>query len=80
MVFKDTCDGRRIDRPYLVFARMADLSSCSINIRHKALAAKRFNLLSLSSNRPVSVSTGRLVLGRRASGEDTAAAGLLPAR
>jgi hypothetical protein len=37
MVFKDTCDGRRIDRPYLVFARMADLSSCSINIRHKGL-------------------------------------------
>jgi hypothetical protein len=37
MVFKDTCDGRRIDRPYLVFARMADLSSCSINIRHKAI-------------------------------------------
>jgi len=36
MVFEDTCHGRRIDRSYLVFARMADLSSCSINIRHKA--------------------------------------------
>ena len=44
-----------------------------------SLAAKRFNLLSLSSNRPVSVSTGRLVLCRRASGEDAAAAGLLAA-
>ncbi|RKY22756.1 MAG: hypothetical protein DRP62_07245, partial [Planctomycetota bacterium] len=34
--FKKRTDGRRLDRSYLVFARMADLSGCSIDIRYEA--------------------------------------------
>ena len=35
--FKKRTDGRRLDRSYLVFARMADLSGCSIDIRHEEI-------------------------------------------
>jgi hypothetical protein len=35
MVVENTGDGRRSDQPYLVFARMAELSDRSINIRHE---------------------------------------------
>jgi hypothetical protein len=37
MVFKDACDCCGLERPYLVFEGMADLSGCSINIRHKEI-------------------------------------------
>jgi HD superfamily phosphohydrolase len=37
MVVENTGDGRRSDQPYLVFARMAELSDRSINIRHEGL-------------------------------------------
>jgi IS1 family transposase len=45
MVLKDTSDGRGLDRSYLVFARMANLSGCSTNIRHKG------NLLEINIRR-----------------------------
>jgi len=37
MAVKNTCDGRRFDRSYLVFERMAELSGRSIIIGHKEL-------------------------------------------
>jgi hypothetical protein len=37
MTFNDTCDGCGLDRSYLVFARIADLSGFSIIIGHKEI-------------------------------------------
>jgi hypothetical protein len=47
MAFKDTCDGCGFDRPYLVFARMADLSGFSIIIGHKANSQRNYKLKKL---------------------------------
>jgi hypothetical protein len=49
MVFKDACDCCGLKRPYLVFEGMADLSGCSINIRHKGI-------LQLLDNKPQKLS------------------------
>jgi len=40
MAVENTRDGRRFDRSYLVFGRMAELSGCSIIIGHEEIFKK----------------------------------------
>jgi hypothetical protein len=49
MVVENTGDGRRSDQPYLVFARMAELSDRSINIRHEEKFQNILNPQSVSN-------------------------------